>query len=229
MYRRIRITVASLATILLCLAGSSMTLSYFTDTQSQENRFVIGNASTSMTIYSDAAGTIPFSAEAHAIVEQDPMPFYLRATNNGNIPVYQRFRIVIPIELADKVALNMSGCTLAPVTNQPTQQSCSLSNYDVLYDSSVKVDNTPTYAEYYITSKDILTVNGATNTTASWPTTNLTFSNISSLTSEQKDTLFGCGNDANNCVLGIKTYSDAIQTAGADSAIEAFGRIGETY
>ncbi len=97
MYQKIRITVSSVVVMVLCMLSSTMTLSYFTDTQTTTNEFTIGNASAQFTIYGNADGTEAFDASAYTLVDHmDDIPFYLEAENTGNIPVYQRFRVVIP-------------------------------------------------------------------------------------------------------------------------------------
>ena len=220
MYRKIRITVAALAVVMISIASSSMTLSYFTDTDAETNNFKIGNVSTELTIYGNESGTKKLAdmiddgevlAESSGhIVDHARVPFYLSAENTGNITVYQRFRVVIPKALADKVTLKSGDCDLS-------SSSCSSDKYEVTYDVNDQ------YAEYYLVSKNAL---GASKTTAKWPTTELYFDGI---TDEDKDQFDNCGTNNNGCILGIKAYSDAIQTTGFTSATNAFEDFGETY
>lgn len=212
MYHKIRITVASLAAVLLSIAGSSMTLSYFMDTDAETNNFVVGNVSTELTIYKDSNASAKLSASDYTLVDQLSVPFYLSAKNDGNISVYQRFRVVIPKALAEKVQLKLDDCVLS-------SGSCSSDDYTITYNSNV--DNT--YAEYYLTSKSALGVNAST---AEWPATELYFDGITDADTSQ---FSGCGSDNNSCVLGIKAYSDAIQTTGFTSATSAFENFTETY
>ena len=205
MYHRIRITVVSLIAIAICVLSSGATLSYFTDSVATTNNFTVGNASTSLAIYNDVAGGSEhlFNASSYTLTNNLDIPYYLQATNNGNIPVYQRFRVVIPKDLASVVTLNV-----------PTND-----NYTVTYDPSVN----DTYAEYYIVSNTMLAVG---NTTAEWPTTSIHIGNLSGV----DNSLFTCANNnANSCVLGISVYSDAIQAAGFTSATQALANLAETY
>lgn len=214
MYHKIRITVVSLIAVAICVLSSGATLSYFTDSKSTTNHFVVGNASTSLAIYDDVTGDeyhvlddSEYTVVANGVLKNNTklsgIPFYLQATNDGNIPVYQRFRVVIPKDLASVVTLNT-----------PTN-----SNYTVTYDPSVN----DTYAEYYIVSNTALAVG---NTTAEWPTTSIHIGDISGV----DNSLFTCANsNANNCVLGISVYSDAIQAAGFTSAAQALANLVETY
>ena len=221
MYNKIRITVASLLVMTLCALSSTATLSYFTDTDAATNEFTIGNASTTLSIYEDANGTL-FNTSHHSPVVED-IPFYLSAENTGNIPVYQRFRVVIPIELASVVTPDLLG---SACNNIVTDKSCSNDDYTVTYDDSVEV-GTATYAEYYITSKAALDVNAKTK---NWPMTKLKISTQVGELSDIQKSLLTCENgDSNNCKLGIKAYSDAIQTAGFADAVSAFANFTEKY
>jgi hypothetical protein len=129
---------------------------------------------------------------------------------------------VIPIALANVVTLNLpteNNCKVETAINN----TCSNDNYTIRYDSSVDVDNKPTYAEYYVTYNHVLPVDGKTSR---WPLTGV---HIDGLSGANKD-LFTCDeNNSNNCVFGISAYSDAIQTTGFQNAIDAFEEFGETY
>ncbi|MDO5480748.1 MAG: SipW-dependent-type signal peptide-containing protein [Candidatus Saccharibacteria bacterium] len=223
MYNKIRITVASLLIMTLCALSSTATLSYFTDTDAATNEFTIGNASTTLSIYEDENST-EFNASHHSPVVKD-IPFYLSAENTGNIPVYQRFRVVIPIELASVVTPDLLGSACDDIaTNE--NKSCSNDDYTVTYDDSVEV-GTATYAEYYITSKTALGVNAKTK---NWPMTKLKISTQVGELSDIQKSLLTCENGSdNNCKLGIKVYSDAIQTAGFTDAVSAFANFTEKY
>ena len=222
MYHKIRITVVSLVAMTICLLSSSATLSYFTDTEGTTNNFTIGNASTSLALYSDKNGEQVFVPSADPLMDNKDIPFYLEATNDGNIPVYQRFRVVIPIALANVVTLNLpagNDCKVETVDNK----ICSDDDYTIKYNASVEVENKPTYAEYYVTYNHILPVDGKTSR---WPLTGVHIDGLS----DTNKSLFTCANnDSNNCVFGISAYSDAIQTSGFPNAIEAFEEFGETY
>lgn len=236
MYRKIRITVASLVVIAMCVLSSVGTLSYFTDTDSATNNFVVGNASTKLAIYDDVTGdeyhvldTSEYTVVTNGVLKNNTelpgIPFYLQATNDGNIPVYQRFRVVIPIELANVLTLKMNNCTLV-VDNTDTDVSrCENANYSIVYNKSVDVENTPTYAEYYIVSKSELGVGAKTS---EWPTAAIVVGNISNV--ENFDQIATCeDNDTNKCLFGVRAYSDVIQTTGFTSAIQAFENFTETY
>ena len=241
MYHRIRITVVSLVVIAITMLSSVATLSYFTDTDSKTNDFAVGNAKTTLVIYDEVSD----ANNRHEIVESDytvvdnhvikcasctanereqlnSLPFYLQATNGGNIPVYQRFRVVVPIALANVVSLDLpntyNGCNVKTVENN----TCSNADYTITYKSSVSVEDAPTYAEYYIVSNDELEVDGKTK---EWPINGIKFGDISSL----DKSLLTCDNNDSSCVVGVKAYSDAIQTAGFQTAVEAFAGAGETY
>lgn len=240
MYHRIRITVVSLVVIAIMTLSSVATLSYFTDTDSKTNDFAVGNAKTTLVIYdevSDASSRHQIVEGDYTVVDNhvlkyassaaeeqlDILPFYLQATNDGNIPVYQRFRVVIPIALANVVSLDLpnayNGCNVKTAENN----TCSNTDYTITYKPSVSVEDTPTYAEYYIVSNDKLAVNGKTK---EWPINGIKFGTISSLDNES---LFTCNENDSNCAVGVKAYSDAIQTAGFQTAVEAFAGAGETY
>ena len=207
MYHKVRITVAAIAVMMLCLLSSTMTLSYFTDTKYSTNEFTVGNASTSLAIYDDITGANPHQfdvATYSPLVDGQPIPFYLQATNDGNIPVYQRFRVVIPKALANVVTLDLPNST----------------DYTVAYEASVN----DTYAEYYITGVNPLAVGATTN---DWPSgAKITIDGLN----EANKSLFACsGTDNNDCVFGIDVYSDAVQVAGFADAATAFAGVTETY
>ena len=227
MYHKIRITVVSLVVMVICVLSSAGTLSYFTDTDSATNDFVVGNASTELKIYGDSAGENEFDASGYTLTDNLNIPFYPQATNDGNIPVYQRFRVVIPIALAGKITLALptmnDNCVVETVANH----TCSNANYTVKYNPSVVVENEPTYAEYYIIGNSELAVNGKTS---KWPMEGIKIGNIYSV--NDYDSLLTCAvgdNSGNNCTLGIRTYSDVIQATGFMDALDAFTGVGETY
>ncbi len=221
MYRKIRITVVSLVIIVVCALSSTTTLSYFTDTDAKINDFTIGSISTVLAIYDDVTGDgkRPLDVNRYPLTtgEQNDIPFYLQATNSGNVSVYQRFRVVIPIALASMVTLDLSDMDDCVVETAP-DYTCSNADYIATYNSSV--DNT--YAEYYVVSKNVL---GVGRTTSEWPTTSIHIDG----NFVADDSGFACENDSNNCVLGIRAYSDAIQTAGFVDAVTAFENLTETY
>ena len=230
MYHKIRITVVSLIVMTLCVLSSVATLSYFTDTDVATNTFVVGNASTKLMIYDDVstAGNyqvLDASDEKYNLVPGLDIPFYLEATNDGNIPVYQRFRVVIPIALRSVIMLDLPDCAI-DTTIEAGVSECSNVDYTVTYNPAVLVGETPTYAEYYIVSNLPVAKNGKTK---EWPTSMI---KIGEITDEQKS-LFVCpvsDSSDNNCTLGISAYSDAIQTTGFDNATEAFQSLTvETY
>ena len=226
MYYKIRITVVSLVLITICVLSSAGTLSFFTDSVSTQNDFTIGNASTELVLYEDTNGTLFDTMDLDPLTDgMQDIPYYLQATNDGNILVYQRFRVVIPIELANVLTLKMDNCTLV-VDNTDTDVSrCENANYSVVYNKSVDVENTPTYAEYYIFSKSELGVDAKTS---EWPTAAIAVGNISDV--ENFDQIATCeDNDANKCSFGVRAYSDVIQTTGFTSAIQAFENLTETY
>ena len=123
MHRKIRITIVSLMVMIACMISSVGTLSYFTDTDGATNSFTVGNASTVLSMYDDVSGDEKreFDASRYSPLTDgmDDIPFYLQATNSGNIPVYQRFRVVIPIGLEDVVTLKL-----------PTDESCNIKTVD---------------------------------------------------------------------------------------------------
>ena len=228
MYHKIRITAVSLVVIVICILSSAGTLSYFTDTDGVTNNFTLGNAATELKKYGDVSSEEPQAISTEPVTDNSLYAFHLQARNIGNIPVYQRFRVVIPIEFAGLVTLtipDMEECTLTTAVGTMETSTCSNDNYTVTYDPSVEVENVATYAEYYIVSKAPLVVDGLT---AEWPTSEINFGNISSV--ENYRNILSCGDDVNNCVLGIGIYSDVIQTAGfADGAVEAFENFTESY
>ena len=226
MYRKIRITVVSLVVMTICMLSSTATLSYFTDTDSATNEFTVGKAASSLSIYEDENSITPFGTTNIGPLT-DNMPdiaYYLQATNTGNIPVYQRFRVVIPGALANAITLEIPNCTLVADVNNTNISTCSNSDYSVTYDSSVPVDNA-TYAVYYIVSNVVL---GLNEKTANWPTSAIKVGTVSTVTDLQ-DITTCTTNDSNNCKFGIRAYSDVIQTTGFTSAVQAFDGFAETY
>ena len=225
MYHKIRVAVVSLVVLSAIMLSSTGTLSYFTDTDSKTNDFAVGNVSTVLSIYSDAFGSseLDVNADEYKLTNNSPKPFYLKATNDGNVSIYQRFRVVIPITLASVVTLNLPTMDNDCVVETASNHTCENADYTVIYNPSVEVENTPTYAEYYIISKSALAVNA---TTSEWPTEAIEIGDISGV----DDSLFTCADSSgNNCVLGINAYSDAIQTTGFADAISAFTNMAETY
>lgn len=224
MYHKIRITVVSLVAITICLLSSTGTLSYFTDTDAQTNSFTVGNASSALVIYDDiTSGTENILDTDDYSPLEDPtnVPFYPKATNDGNIPVYQRFRVVIPIALADVVAIQLPEMDNDCTVTTTSENTCSNEYYTVTYKPSVDAEQV-VFAEYYITSNNIIPVGG---TTTEWPLTGIRFEGISGVDSS----LFTCENSNNNCALGINVYSDVIQTTGFTDALSAFANLAETY
>jgi len=229
MYHKIRITVVALVVVTVCMLSSATTLSYFTDSAMKENTFTVGNASTTLAIYDDVTGETKheFNTSDYEPLESNvDIPFYLQAENNGNIPVYQRFRVVIPIALAGVVTLNLptmdENCVIDTIVVGGS--TCSNSSYTVTYKPPVDVGETPTYAEYYIVSNNKL---GVDQLTSEWPTVGI---HTGVIPNDVAESLPTCdASDSNNCVLGIKVYSDAIQTTGFEDAEEAFEEFGETY
>ncbi|MBR2725763.1 hypothetical protein IKE87_00625 [Candidatus Saccharibacteria bacterium] len=215
MHKRIKIMVASIIAIGMSIVGSTMTIAYFTDTDEQINNFVIGNAATELKIYDNNGELDPSSYEP--LEDGTTINFRLKAANNGNINVYQRFRVVLPIALRDAVTLtldSMGGCDVKTVAGN----TCENANYLATYSPSVN----STYAEYYIMSKAVLSKNA---TTAEWPTAQI---NIAGLSVVDR-TLLTCENGNNSCVLGVRAYSDAIQTTGFDNVVSAFQSFTEVY
>lgn len=221
MYHKVRITVVSLVVVMACMLSSNGTLSYFTDTQGVTNSFVVGNASTVLALYDDvsnASNKRSFDASRYTVTDNLNVPLYLQATNNGNIPVYQRFRVVIPAALASVVTLNLPNMNNCAVETS-AEHVCSNDDYIVEYDASA---NNGEYAEYYIMGKDEIAVNG---TTAEWPTDKLVLGDVP----EAGDPIYTCGVSENDCAFGIAVYSDAIQTTGFVNVKDAFASLGETY
>ena len=98
MYHKVRITVVSLVVMIVCVLSSSGTLSYFTDTDTKTNNFVVGNASTELKLYSDDTlvdDDYLFSAAGLVLTDNSNIDVYPQATNDGNIPVYQRLNNII--------------------------------------------------------------------------------------------------------------------------------------
>ena len=221
MYQKIRIAVVSLMAMMITVLSSVGTLSYFTDTDAATNEFTIGNAATELAIYGDTNKTTFDASDYSPLEDRTEIPFYLQATNNGNIPVYQRFRVVVPIDLADIVTLKLSEKDCTTMTG--STNVCSSEDYTVTYASSVEVNGTPKYAEYYIVSKAVIPVGGKTS---EWPATGIYIEGIS----EANGSLFTCANsNKNNCVMGIDVYSDVIQTTGFANAAKAFEDFAEKY
>ena len=228
MYHKIRITVASLVIMTTCMLSSVSTLSYFTDSDTKTNSFTIGNISTTLAVYDDVASEpwrefdeSNYETDGHLLPDTDySIPFYMQATNDGNVTVYQRFRVVIPSTLADFVELalpeDMGTC-------DARIETCSNEHYSITYDDDVVVEKEGeepiTYAEYYIVSIDKLAQGGVTNSNG-WPIVGI---KINIPAEGDYGTLFTCADDSrNNCALGINVYSDAIQTTGFVDAEDAF-------
>ena len=234
MYRKIRVVVASLVVMGVCMLSSTGTLSYFTDSDSKTNDFIIGNASTRLTIYADSDGQQEFDvSQLSPLTDKMSIPFYPSAVNDGNIPVYQRFRVAIPIALADVVVINLP---TAETTNDGSIECsqtldnqnvdgniCSNDDYTIIYNSSVRVDDEPTYAVYYIVNNKVLAPG---ENTSKWPMTGIYFDGIS----DTNKSAFACEENDNNCIFGINIYTDVIQTTGfTDGAVSAFQNLAETY
>ena len=226
MYHKIRITVVSLVVMAMCALSSVGTLSYFTDTDVATNNFVVGNASTKLAIYDDVTGDEyrEIDASGYTLVQNLQIPFYLQATNDGNIPVYQRFRVVIPKALSSVVTLDLptmnDNCTI----NTGGKSTCRNDSYIVKYEPSI-VDGDNEYAEYYIMSVNPLAKDSKT---VEWPTVKIRVGNITS----EMESLFVCpasDDSGNNCTLGISAYSDAVQTTGFMDVENAFSGFVETY
>lgn len=236
MYHKVRITVVSLVVMMVCVLSSSGTLSYFTDTDTKTNSFVVGNASTELKLYSDDTLVDDdhlFSTAGLVLTDNSDIDVYPQATNDGNIPVYQRFRVVIPIALKGVVTLNLpsmnDGCTISAADAATvTEKTCEDTNYTVAYKSAVKVGTEDKYAEYYITSKAPLGTETTNNQTAKWPILGLHIGELSSV--DDSSSIICENGDKNNCELTINIYSDAIQTAGfTGGAVSAFVNHPETY
>lgn len=226
MYSKLRITLASLSLILLSTLTSTATVAYFTDTDTTTSTFVLGHASTALSVYDDVslATYHPFSADAYEPLTQgQEIPLYLSAENGGNIPVYQRFRLVLPANLASALTLNLPGCSLAPTSGDSTECTCTTEHYTVIYRPSVNVANASTYAIYYIYSNLPIAPGAAT---PEWPTTQIVVGNLDNI----DPTDFTCANnDPNACTFGLSYYSDVIQTTGFSDPISAFQNFTETY
>lgn len=212
----------------LCILSSTATLSYFTDTDSKINNFTIGNAATALSIYDDISDENPEAWRAFDVANHAPLtdgieiPLYLEAKNTGNIPVYQRFRIVFPTALANLITVGFPGLDNCAPETAP-DNTCSNGDYVITYNPAVEVAGEPTYAEYYITSTNPLALNAKT---PSWPTEKIRITGLS----ETNKSLFTCeNNDQNSCAFGINFYSDVIQTTGFPTAAQAFVNLSETY
>ncbi len=224
MYNKIRIATAAGALAVICIASSSGTLSYFTDTAESSNSFAVGRVASELHIYKDTLGSTFMNSdygEGHPITAGESIPYYLQAENTGNIDAYQRFRIVVPISVASAIDLKFAGDIADCNAKTAENNTCDGELYKVTYDDSVNVEDTPTYAEYYIESKNFLAKGG---TTEPWPTTAIVIEN----TTEDLSSL-SCGEASNNCTLGIKVYSDTIQAYGFNDVGAAFADFKETY
>lgn len=228
MYHKFRIIVVSLVVVMMCVLSSTGTLSYFMDSDGATNSFTIGNASTVLAVYGDVAGENKqlFNTESLSPIEDgSDVAYYLQATNDGNIPVYQRFRVVLPKALDGVVTLNLPTMNEGCVVETVAGHTCENADYTVIYDDSVIVDSTTEYAEYYIISKNPLAVNGMTR---EWPMLGIHFGDITGV--QNYESLLECSDGSgNNCALGIKAYSDVIQTTGFTNAVNAFANFTETY
>lgn len=227
MYRKIRITAIAIVLAVICIASSSGTLSYFTDTDYTENSFAVGRVASELSIYKDTSGAefdeADYSINNNPLQANMPIPYYLQAENTGNIDAYQRFRIVIPITLKDVVSVKLGGDLATCDARTTTNNTCEGTLYKVKYNPSVEVDSEPTYAEYYIESKNILAKDGKTE---EWPTSALY---IEASATDEDIPQLACGESSNNCTLGVKVYSDTIQTYGFNDVSAAFSNFNETY
>ena len=226
MYSKLRVTLASLSLILLSTLTSTTTVAYFTDSDSTSSTFILGRADTVISAYDDVSSVpyTPFSADTYGpLVQDQEIPLYLSAENNGNIPVYQRFRLVLPITLASALTFNLPGCTLTPLAESPTDSTCTTESYTVIYHPSVNIENLPTYAIYYIYSNQPIAPGAAT---PEWPTTKIIVGNLDNVNPAD----FTCANNnLNSCAFGLSYYSDVIQTTGFSDPISAFQNFAETY
>ncbi|MBR0488532.1 hypothetical protein IJJ39_02575 [Candidatus Saccharibacteria bacterium] len=217
MYHKVRAIVASLVIITICILSSSGTLSYFTDTDSMTSNFIVGNASTSLAVYDDVTGDeyhLLDVSNYEPLVENTEVPFILESTNDGNIPVYHRFRVVIPSALASVTTIVFSDMDACVVEDSTTDHTCSNDNYVVSYTPPTDTSD----AEYSIVSKHAISV-GESVSKWGWPTEKIVFGDLAGIDTS----VYTCEqDDANNCTFGIGIYSDSIQTTGFADAEAAF-------
>ena len=218
-----KVLIVALAAVCLAVTGSTVTLSYFTDTSEVTNSFSIGKTDVeffrwyspiSRYYNSDEAPGVNqryedwLSASSNMLVGGKSVALYPYISNTGNMPVYVRMRMYIPSGLYDKY-----------VTFAQTEGIVSI--------SAENQGNT----EWLRASKDV-TIEGKSYREVTYyrkePLAPRQQSYVAPITSIglSKDVI---GEDVDlsgfvdsNGKLVIKMAADAVQSYGFDTAVKAF-------
>ena len=138
---RIKILVLSLVVAALAITCSTTTLAYFTDTDSSESVFTIGNVTITNT--TNKSGTCTDMEKGDECIES------FTVTNSGAVDTYVRVRVLVPASL-----LSGSSPTLNITANGEFVESANNVTYsEIEYKEYVSTATTPLSAnEIYNTS-----------------------------------------------------------------------------
>lgn len=218
-----KVLAVALAIICMSVAGSAVTLSYFTDTSGVTNNFTVGNADIEFFRWYSPIARYYNSAEAPGVNERyeswlsassnmlvggKSVALYPYISNTGNIDVYVRMRMYIPSGLYDKyVTFNQAdGIVSISAPNQDNTEWLRAST-DVTIDGK-------SYREVTYYRKDPLAPKRQSSVA---PISSMGLSK--NVIGEDVD-LSGFVDE--NGKLSVKMTADAVQAYGFDSAVKAF-------
>ena len=220
-----KVLALALAAIFLGVAGSTVTLSYFTDTSEATNNFTVGNVDVTLfrwhddvpyesydktsanrlnTVYDEWLGRSENILQANKKITLKP---YI--TNHSNIDVYVRMKMYIPAELyhGDYVRFDQAdGIVSISAENQDNTEWLRAST-DVAIDEKI-------YREVTFYRKEPLAPNKKTSIppiSSIWLTSKVIGEDID---------LSGFADE--NGKLTVKMTADAVQSYGFDTAVKAF-------
>lgn len=210
--------VLSLAAIALSIAGSSTTLSYFTDSDSSLANFTVGNISIETTTVKSNCSEMYYGDECTESIT---------IKNTGNVPAYVRIRVLIPWEILTSYDTNGYPSLFGYSFTTPDGTSIVPAN---AYQQAPKVTvDGIEYGQFTITYANQLSANVATEATV---LTLKNYQNASATSDNVNDsectTVEGSCSTMTTSVsvslkdAGIIIYTQAIQAQGFSSATEAF-------
>ena len=218
-----KVLAIALAIICLGVAGSTATLSYFTDTSEVTNNFTIGTTDIQFFRWYSPIARFYNSEEAPGVNERyenwlgassnmlvggKSVPLYPYVSNTGNIDVYVRMRMYIPRGLYDKYVTfdQADGIVSISAENQENTEWLRASK-------DVEIDG-KAYREVTYYRKDPLAPRKQTSVA---PITSIGLSR--DVIGEDID-LSGFVDE--NGKLVVKMGADAVQAHGFESAVKAF-------
>lgn len=220
-----KIFIIALATILIGVSGSALTLSYFTDSDSVINNFTIGNVHvklfryhtevTSETYNSAMADNLNtgydewlgLSSNILQAGKQISMKPYV--LNTGNIDAYVRMRIYLPLELFEKdyITYNYGGSSKLP-DEEPGDS-------EFIRQFANRTIDGKRYKQITFTRREPLH--------AGYKTKMPIYQSIGLSMQVLKDESIDLSGFADeNGKLAVKITTDAVQTHGFSSALQAF-------